>query len=127
VTETADVYELVVERHRRASTIVTSNREPAEWLAAMADPLLAQSAIGMLASGAHPLDRQGRVLPPPNAARPHAAQRPGAGRSTNTAEVAMIQSNPVRGGAEAVPCSWRDAGPFTLASDTPDFAHAHDT
>src|SRR4051794_37894746 len=31
-TETNDFYELVVERHRRASTIVTSNREPSEWL-----------------------------------------------------------------------------------------------
>ena len=29
-TETADIYELVVERHRRASTIVTSNRDPME-------------------------------------------------------------------------------------------------
>ena len=27
-TETNDFYELVVERHRKASTIVTSNREP---------------------------------------------------------------------------------------------------
>jgi DNA replication protein DnaC len=58
-TETADIYELVVERHRRASTIVTSNREPAEWLAAMADPLLAQSAIDRLVSGAHALVVEG--------------------------------------------------------------------
>jgi DNA replication protein DnaC len=29
-TETNDFYELVVERHRKASTILTSNREPAE-------------------------------------------------------------------------------------------------
>ena len=58
-TETADIHELVVERHRRASTIVTSNREPAEWLAAMADPLLAQSAVDRLASGAHALVVEG--------------------------------------------------------------------
>jgi DNA replication protein DnaC len=58
-TETADVYELVVERHRRASTIVTSNREPAEWLAAMADPLLAQSAIDRLQSAAYELVVEG--------------------------------------------------------------------
>ncbi len=31
--DTADVYELIVERHRAAATIVTSNREPIEWLA----------------------------------------------------------------------------------------------
>ena len=42
--DTADIYELIVERHRTAATITTSNREPAEWLALMADPLLAQSA-----------------------------------------------------------------------------------
>ena len=31
--DTADIYELIVERHRAAATIVTSNREPVEeWL-----------------------------------------------------------------------------------------------
>ena|SRR5438270_2225849 len=40
--ETSDVYELGVERHRRRSIIAVSNREPPEWLATMADPLLAQ-------------------------------------------------------------------------------------
>lgn len=53
--DTADVYELIVERHRAAATIVTSNREPIEWLALMADPLLAQSAIDRLQSAAHEL------------------------------------------------------------------------
>ena len=43
-TDTADVYELIVEPHRSAATVVTSNREPVEWLGLMADPLLAQSA-----------------------------------------------------------------------------------
>lgn len=57
--ETADVYELVVERHRRASTILTSNREPAEWLALMADPLLAQSAVDRLQSAAFELVVEG--------------------------------------------------------------------
>ncbi len=53
--DTADVYELIVERHRAASTVVTSNREPIEWLGLMADPLLAQSAIDRLQSAAHEL------------------------------------------------------------------------
>jgi DNA replication protein DnaC len=53
--DTADVYELIVERHRAAATIVTSNREPVEWLGFMADPLLAQSAIDRLQSAAHEL------------------------------------------------------------------------
>jgi len=50
--DTADIYEIIVERHRAAATITTSNREPAEWLALMADPLLAQSAIDRLQSAA---------------------------------------------------------------------------
>jgi DNA replication protein DnaC len=53
--DTADVYELIVERHRTAATVVTSNREPIEWLGLMADPLLAQSAIDRLQSAAHEL------------------------------------------------------------------------
>ena len=53
--DTADVYELIVERHRSASTVVTSNREPIEWLGQMADALLAQSAIDRLQSAAYEL------------------------------------------------------------------------
>jgi DNA replication protein DnaC len=55
-TDTTDLYELIVERHRRATTIVTTNREPpGEWLAAMADPLLAEAAIDRLTSNAYQL------------------------------------------------------------------------
>jgi DNA replication protein DnaC len=53
--DTADIYELIVERHRAASTVVTSNREPIEWLGQMADALLAQSAIDRLQSAAYEL------------------------------------------------------------------------
>jgi DNA replication protein DnaC len=58
-TETADFYELVVARHHRASTVTTSNREPAEWLTMMSDPLLAQSAVDRLTSTAHELVMDG--------------------------------------------------------------------
>jgi len=58
-TQTNDFYELVVERHRKASTIITSNREPAEWLTMMSDALLAQSAVDRLTSGAHTLIIEG--------------------------------------------------------------------
>ena len=58
-TETSDLYDLVVERHHRASTIVTSNRDPSEWLAVMADALLAQSAIDRLKSAAYELVIEG--------------------------------------------------------------------
>lgn len=59
VTETGDIYELVVERHRRRSIIAVSNREPPEWLATMADPLLAQGAVDRLVNGAHELVLEG--------------------------------------------------------------------
>lgn len=58
-TETADFYELIVERHRKTATVITSNREPAEWLPMMADPLLAQSAVDRLVSTAHELIIEG--------------------------------------------------------------------
>jgi DNA replication protein DnaC len=53
--DTSDIYDLIVERHRAASTVVTSNREPIEWLGQMADALLAQSAIDRLQSAAYEL------------------------------------------------------------------------
>ncbi len=58
-TETNDFYELVVERHCKASTIWTSNREPREWLTMMSDALLAQSAVDRLTAGAHTLIIEG--------------------------------------------------------------------
>lgn len=58
-TETADFYELSVERHHKAATVLTSNREPNEWLALMADPLLAQSAVDRLTSTCHELVIEG--------------------------------------------------------------------
>jgi DNA replication protein DnaC len=58
-TETADIYELCVERHHAAATVLTSNRDPSEWLAVMADPLLAQSAVDRLKSAAWELIIEG--------------------------------------------------------------------
>ena len=59
-TATADFYELVVTRHHKASTVLTSNRGPDEWLTMMSDPLLAQSAIDRLTSTAHELVIEGQ-------------------------------------------------------------------
>jgi DNA replication protein DnaC len=58
-TETADFYELVVERHQKSSTVVTSNRDPSEWIALMSDPLLAQSAIDRLVATRYELVIEG--------------------------------------------------------------------
>jgi len=52
-TETSDFYELVVERYGKASTILTSNREPAEWMCLMSDALL-QSAVDRLSRRPRP-------------------------------------------------------------------------
>lgn len=58
--DASDVYDLIVERHRRGSIVVTTNRQPpAEWLAAMGDPLLAQSAIDRLLSNSYELVVEG--------------------------------------------------------------------
>lgn len=58
-TETADFYELVVERHTRGSTVLTSNRDPSEWIAMMSDPLLAQSAVDRLVATSYELVIEG--------------------------------------------------------------------
>jgi DNA replication protein DnaC len=57
--ETQDIYEIVVERYRRASMVLTSNREPQEWLSIMGDPLLAQSAVDRLVNSSFELVLEG--------------------------------------------------------------------
>jgi DNA replication protein DnaC len=54
-TESRDTYELLNERHRAGSIVVTSNRGPDEWLATFADPLRAQSAIDRFVNNAYDL------------------------------------------------------------------------
>jgi DNA replication protein DnaC len=54
-TESRDIYEVLLERHQRRSTVVTSNRAPEEWLSTMSDPLRAQSAIDRLTNAAYEL------------------------------------------------------------------------
>ena len=53
--ETSDFYDIVDERHRKASIIVTSNREPKEWLPLLADPLHAQAVVDRFSNNAHDL------------------------------------------------------------------------
>ncbi|HZR82553.1 MAG TPA: ATP-binding protein [Candidatus Binatia bacterium] len=54
-TESRDTYEILNERHRSGCIVVTSNRGPDEWLATLADPLRAQSAIDRFANDAYDL------------------------------------------------------------------------
>ena len=53
--ESRDVYQLFVERNARSSTIVTNNRDTAEWLAVFDDTLLAQSAVDRFKNNAYDL------------------------------------------------------------------------
>jgi len=58
-TESRDTYEILTERHRAGSMIVTSNRGPDEWLATFADPVRAHSAIDRFTSNAYDLVIEG--------------------------------------------------------------------
>jgi DNA replication protein DnaC len=51
--ESKDVYQLFLERTGRASMIITSNRDTAEWLAMFDDVLLAQSAVDRFRNAAY--------------------------------------------------------------------------
>ncbi len=68
--QSSDLYEVILERHRRASTIVTSNRAIDEWIPLFDDPILAQSALDRLAHNAYQVVIDGESLP----------QAPAAGR-----------------------------------------------
>ena len=53
--ECRDIYQLFVERNARLSTVVSSNRDTAEWIAAFDDALLAQSAVDRFKNNAFDL------------------------------------------------------------------------
>jgi DNA replication protein DnaC len=77
--ESRDIYQLFVERNARLSTVVTSNRDTAEWIATFDDALLAQSAVDRFKNNAFDLVVDGesyrsrlkpdieKVGPPPSA------------------------------------------------------------
>jgi DNA replication protein DnaC len=53
--ESRDMHEILTERDRIGSVIITSNRGPDEWLATFADPIRAQAAIDRFTSNAYDL------------------------------------------------------------------------
>jgi DNA replication protein DnaC len=62
--ESKDVYQLFLERTGRASMIVTSNRDTAEWLAMFDDVLLAQSAVDRFKNAAYDFVIEGESYRP---------------------------------------------------------------
>jgi DNA replication protein DnaC len=68
--QSSDIYDVLVERDRRAATIITSNRAVDEWVALFDDPILANSALDRFAHRAHQIVMDGPSL--------RAARAPGA-------------------------------------------------
>ena len=62
--ESKDIYQLFLERTGRASMIVTSNRDTAEWLAMFDDMLLAQSAVDRFKNAAYDFVIEGESYRP---------------------------------------------------------------
>jgi DNA replication protein DnaC len=54
-TESRDAFDILTERHRLGSIVVTSNRGPDEWLPTFADPMRAQAAIDRFTNTAYDL------------------------------------------------------------------------
>ena len=116
-------------RHLRAlrgatppkATVLTSNRDPSEWLATMADPLLAQSAVDRLKSAAWELVIEGESY------RQH--EKPTLGpdpsrtpRQTRSGDDVLDTDGRLRdhrsagrSGRDVVPCFWQRGGPLRLA------------
>jgi DNA replication protein DnaC len=57
--QSTGMYEVIIERHRRSSTIITSNRAVEELIPLFDDPILAQSALDRIAHNAHQIVIEG--------------------------------------------------------------------
>jgi DNA replication protein DnaC len=71
-----DFFELVSERHKTGSMILTSNRAPGDWYGLFPNPVVAEGALDRLVNRAHHLLMEG------NSYRPN--KRPGNGRPHST-------------------------------------------
>ena len=71
-----DFYELVSERHKTGSMVLTSNRAPADWYGLFPNPVVAEGVLDRLVNCAHHLLMEGRSY------RPN--KRPGARQAGST-------------------------------------------
>jgi DNA replication protein DnaC len=63
-SQAEDLYELICERYRVGSMIVTSNRSPKDWYPLFPNPVLAESAVDRLVNSAHHVTLRGRTYRP---------------------------------------------------------------
>ena len=57
--QSADLYQLIINRHRASSFIITSNRAVEEWLTLFEDPILGNSALDRLANASYQIVIEG--------------------------------------------------------------------
>ena len=57
--QSADLYELIISRHRVFSLVITSNRSVEEWLSLSDDPILGNSALDRLANASYQIVIEG--------------------------------------------------------------------
>lgn len=103
--ESRDLYDLLLERYRTGSIIVTSNRGPDEWLATFADPVRAQSAIDRFTSNAYDLVIEGesyrpRLKPTLHTRPPHADASAGPAQTRGRSAAAKAHRGVVASAAE---------------------------
>ncbi len=92
-----DLYELISERVRRGSTIVTSNRPPTEWYALFPNPVLAEGALDRLINASHHVTLDGKSYRPRQ--RPDVTPRVGGTSRADLAQNEALRS-PTRHEAE---------------------------
>jgi len=59
-TQAEDIYELIDRRYRNGSLVVTANRAPKDWYALFPNPVIAESVLDRLISGAHMITLTGK-------------------------------------------------------------------
>jgi DNA replication protein DnaC len=59
-----DIFELIGERHRSASTIIASNRAPQDWYPLFPNPVLAEATLDRIINRSHHLFLEGRSYRP---------------------------------------------------------------
>jgi DNA replication protein DnaC len=77
-----DFFELVSERHKTGSMILTSNRAPGDWYGLFPNPVVAEGALDRLVNRAHHLLMEGNSYRPnkrPGNGRPHSTKGAAAG------------------------------------------------